>query len=923
MSVRRISRLREDEGDTVPEDAPDNSSPMQPFGGNDHGSGGGSGGLGSGSKPRSRERGLIEGALKELGSANFAFTARPPSLSDNAIPGYEITREIHRGGQGVVYQAIQQSTQKKVAIKVMHGGAFASANDRARIEREVRILANLNHPNIVKVYDSGEVQGAYYYVMDYVSGHGLETYIKSGPHSIEQTLKLFATICEAVNAAHLKGVIHRDLKPSNIRIDPEGKPHILDFGLAKLVMDETGPGRDMTLTGQFIGSLFWASPEQAGGAPGSIDIRTDVYSLGVILYQMLTVGKFPYNVLGNMRDVLDNILRAEPARPSTVRRQVNDEVETIVLKCLQKERERRYQSAGDLGRDVLRYLTGEPIEAKRDSGLYVISKSLRKHKALVGAAGVVAAVCLASGVVFSVLYAREGVLRHQAEEAKAAETLQRERAERNAKEVRALALTFMLDFADSMENLRGATKVRENVLRTAKDSLVKLAAEPGAAEDLGLQKELADAWARVGEIEGGLYLPRVGTVAASQMSFGEARRIRELIVQRKPGDASSLGALAASRRQSGQGMQRQRKFDEAATEFESGIADIDRAMKLNPDAALTQTLTERKLALRTDLADLGKVRAAELRDAEKSVQMADAAMRVYEDVEAYWKARLAAHGDDEKAARSAGVVTDKKSQTLIALGRSLMAAMVPAIDAGKTQDAQKLAAQARGAFERAHQLAEAAAAEFEKMVAAQPANRQARRDQYLAIYNCGDANMRLGELAEALTEKKLAIDGFADASTYNERALAKFKNALEITDRLASSDDSNLEAMHDVGLCLNKVGNLLRSLHRLDDAAVIFERSLLLREDLYKTDVTDQHLKDLAVGQYKRAEVLELSADRADLDTSRRTANLSRSVALYEAAAATYRKQSDAKLEVRAADVKQVREAADRAAEKLKKLRSS
>ena len=204
------------------DETPDNPNPVPPSGDGSAHAGGGAippsgtpsgapgSGLGSGAKPPSRERGLIEGALKQMGGAKFSFTPKPPSLAKDAILGYEITREIHRGGQGVVYQALQRSTQKKVAIKVMHGGVFASATDRARIEREVRILANLNHPNIVKVHDSGEVQGAYYFVMDYISGHSLDSYIRSGPHAIEQTLKLFTTICEAVNAAHLKGVIHRD-----------------------------------------------------------------------------------------------------------------------------------------------------------------------------------------------------------------------------------------------------------------------------------------------------------------------------------------------------------------------------------------------------------------------------------------------------------------------------------------------------------------------------------------------------------------------------------------------------------------------------------------------------------------------------------------------------------------------------------------
>lgn len=909
------------------EDTPDNPTPMPPNGdGSAPKSGGaippsGTPGSGQGSaKPPSRERGLIEGALKQMGGAKFTFTPKPPSLAKEAIPGYEITREIHRGGQGVVYQALQHSTQKKVAIKVMHGGVFASATDRARIEREVRILANLNHPNIVKVYDSGEVQGAYYYVMDYISGHSLDSYIRSGPHAIEQTLKLFTTICEAVNAAHLKGVIHRDLKPGNIRIDAEGTPHILDFGLAKLALDEHGGGQQMTATGQFVGSLYWASPEQALGNPSTIDIRTDVYSLGVILYQMLTVGKFPYEVLGNMRDVLDNIMRAEPAKPSTVRRQINDEVETIVLKCLQKERERRYQSAGDVGRDIVRYLTGEPIEAKRESGLYVIGKNLRKHKGAVFSIGSIVAILAASGVVFSILYANEKTANKATIAAKAIADQERDRAERNAKEVRTLALSFMLDVADKLENLRGATKTREGTLRTAKDSLARLAAEPGAAEDSQLQKELADAWARVGAIEGGLYLPRVGTVAASITSYAQARKIREALLAKSPNDPHLLSAMAASRRQTAQGLQRQRKFDEAKAEFDNALVDLNKAITAAGTGALALELAEKKLTARMDLADLAKVRAAELRDAEKSPAMTAEAMAVYSEVESYWSERVKLNPADEKAARSLGVVRDKKAQTQIALGRSLMVAMDAAIKANKLDDARALATRAKAAIESARDLAQAASDDFARLTVEQPANRQLKRDQYIAVYNVGDANMRLAELVSDAAESKLLPVEARDAAAINEAALAKFREALEIADRLASADDSNLEALHDVGLALNKVGNPLRSLNRIDEAAIVFERSLALREDLNKSDPTDQHLKDLAVGQYKRGEILELSSDRPARGQAQRIADLTKSVSMYEKALETYSKQSDAKLEVRGDDVKLVKESLARAQEKLAKL---
>ena len=310
-----------------------------------------------------------------LGSSAAVFTT-PPA---DSFPGYKVVREIHRGGQGVVYQAIQESTRRRVAIKVMKDGPFAGVGDHARFEREVHILGQLNHPNIVAIHESGLAAGHYYFVMDYISGQPLDQYVQKARLSLEDTLRLFARVCDGVNAAHVRGVIHRDLKPSNIRVDTEGEPHVLDFGLAKTMAGDA-ESACMTMTGQFLGSLPWASPEQAEAVPSKIDLRSDVYSLGVVLYQMLT-GRFPYDIAGSMRDILDRILRSEPARPSTIRKQINNEIETIVLKCLAKERDRRYQSAGELGRDIGRYLSGQPIEAKCDSAWYVLSKTLRRHRA--------------------------------------------------------------------------------------------------------------------------------------------------------------------------------------------------------------------------------------------------------------------------------------------------------------------------------------------------------------------------------------------------------------------------------------------------------------------------------------------------------------------------------------------------------------
>lgn len=328
------------------------------------------------------------GAQNEDGSDLDALAALTDSVIDcssllaTAFPGYEIVRELHSGAQGIVYQAIQKSTKRQVAIKVVREGPLASRAEKLRFEREIKILAQLRHPNIVTIHDSGEAGGHAYYVMDYIPGQSLDKWSRSEP-SIRAKLLLFAKLADAVAAAHQQGITHRDLKPGNVQVDENGEPHVLDFGLAKTAgaLEVT----QVTRTGQFMGSLPWASPEQAEAVPGKVDIRTDVYSLGVMLYEMLT-GQLPYSVFGNMRDVLDRIINAEPRRPSAVCGQIDHELETIVLKCLQKPRERRYQSAGELADDVRRYLAGEPIQARGDSLLYLAMtrgrRTLRRHSLL-------------------------------------------------------------------------------------------------------------------------------------------------------------------------------------------------------------------------------------------------------------------------------------------------------------------------------------------------------------------------------------------------------------------------------------------------------------------------------------------------------------------------------------------------------------
>ncbi|MBI4716728.1 MAG: serine/threonine protein kinase [Planctomycetes bacterium] len=361
-----------------------------------------------------RARSLAEGAGTDGDGSSRAREPAFDPLAAPAIPGYEVGEPVGRGANGAVYRAVQVATRREVAIKVMLPAL--GWYDRGRFELEARALAQLKHPGIVTIYDTGWTAGHFFLVMDYVAGRPLHEFARRAAPAVPQKLELFSQICDAVHAAHLRGVIHRDLKPANILVDEAGLPHLLDFGLAKLAAqdgDATVLASGMTMTGQFIGSLPWASPEQAEGAADKIDVRTDVYSLGVILYQLLA-DRFPYSVLGNIRDVIDRILTAEPRPPSELSRGVDHELDTIVLKCLAKDRPRRYQGAGELAADVRRYLRGEPIEAKRDSAWYMLRKTVRRYRLPLALAAAAALLCVGSAASMYVLYGRA---RHEADRA--------------------------------------------------------------------------------------------------------------------------------------------------------------------------------------------------------------------------------------------------------------------------------------------------------------------------------------------------------------------------------------------------------------------------------------------------------------------------------------------------------------------------
>ena len=297
------------------------------------------------------------------------------------IPGYEIIAPLGHGGMGVVYKARQLRPNRIVAVKLMAGGMLARRSERLRFEREAQAVADLKHPGIVTVYDFGEAVGHLYMSMEFVDGLPLTAHVRKHQPSLRSKAALMQRICEAVAHAHQNGVIHRDLKPANILVTDAGRSKVLDFGLAKLSA-VAGAAAQLTLTGQgqMLGTVPYMAPEQTGGAGAETDVRTDVFALGVVFYQMLT-GRLPHSDEStNSLEVMRRIRDESPQRPYTIVRAVGGDIETIVLKALAKDKQRRYQSVAALATDIGRYLAGQPIEARRASLGYQMRKFAVRHR---------------------------------------------------------------------------------------------------------------------------------------------------------------------------------------------------------------------------------------------------------------------------------------------------------------------------------------------------------------------------------------------------------------------------------------------------------------------------------------------------------------------------------------------------------------
>jgi eukaryotic-like serine/threonine-protein kinase len=436
------------------------------------------------------------------------------------IGDYKILSLIGGGGMGEVYLAEDRRLHRKAALKLVRPG-MDSEDIVRRFKREELLLASLNHGNIAQLYGSGiTADGIPFFAMEFVEGTRIDSYCDEKRLGIRTRLELFRKVCGAVHYAHQHLVVHRDVKPSNILVTPDGEPKLLDFGIAKLLDPRPSLAFTRTVTEMRALTPEYASPEQVKGE--SVTTATDIYSLGVVLYELLT-GQRPYRLKTSRPDELSRVIcEDEPTKPSTAiagnqqlavsnRKSLRGDLDNIVLMAMRKEPARRYASVAQFSGDIRRHLEGLPVVARHDTWRYRTSKAIRRNKVGVLAAALVALALLA-GIATTSWQAR---VAH----------IERARAERRFNDVRTLANSYLFEIHGAIENLPGSTHARQLIVQRALEYLDNLALEEGA--DLSLQREVVMAYLKAGNVQGNPREANLGNTQGALNSYRKALAIAE------------------------------------------------------------------------------------------------------------------------------------------------------------------------------------------------------------------------------------------------------------------------------------------------------------------------------------------------------------------------------------------------------------
>jgi serine/threonine-protein kinase len=454
-----------------------------------------------------------------------------PAVDGATLPyfgDYQLLAEIARGGMGVVYRARQVSLNRVVALKRILAGRLAAAEEVRRFRCEAEVAANLDHPNVVPIYEVGEYDGQHFFTMKLIEGGNLAQHAHRFRGDPRAAARLLTTIARAVHHAHQRGLLHRDLKPANVLLDEQGLPHLTDFGLARRLQAQTG----LTRPGIAVGTPSYMAPEQAAGPGPAITTAADVYSLGAILYELLS-GRPPFHAEHPL-ETLRQLLEREPQRLRTLDPRVDLDLETVCLKCLEKDPGRRYASAAELADDLERFLRGEPVHARRAVWLERLWRWCRRRP-LTAALVAALALCLATGA---------GLITWQwrrAEDSSFRAEVERVRAEEGFRQAQQAVNDFYTRVSEGrMRDAPGLQRERREVLETALAYYERFLRERG--EDPALRAELADLHLRIGTITS-----LVGPKSKALEAYLRALAVYDDLLRTDPGSVSLRQSWAETR----------------------------------------------------------------------------------------------------------------------------------------------------------------------------------------------------------------------------------------------------------------------------------------------------------------------------------------------------------------------------------------
>jgi serine/threonine-protein kinase len=737
-----------------------------------------------------------------------------------SVPGYEILEELGRGGMGVVYKAYHAKLGRTVALKMVLAGAHASEDQLARFEAEARAVAHLRHPNIVQVFNVDELDGLPYFSLEFLEGGTLAGKIDGKPLPPAQAAEYAEVLARAMHAAHQAGIVHRDLKPANVLLDRAGTPKITDFGIAKRLDDvpdaETGRSGSQTRTGAIMGTPSYMAPEQAWGRTEAIGPAADQYALGAMLYEMLT-GRPPFQGATAI-ETLELVRKNEPVPPTQLQPKLPRDLETICLKALQKEPEKRYADAGALADDLARFRDGQPIHARPVGAVEKAWRWCRRHPreaALIGtAAGLLLAVSAVSTVAALVVQGKNARITAEYRRAEANEQL----ARRNE--------TLAVRNAEAARAAQARAEANADAEKRARD-----AADRSAAEALAARK--------VAEEQSGLALDAVGglvTRAQNELRFlPGTQAARENILKLATGQLDRLFATsdrdanridltaAAAYQKMGQIYQDLGAPGKAQKAFQKMAAIVEGMAAAAPDdPGVTVALAKVYNTLGDlDLKQLGNAGAAKA-SYEKALARRES-----------WLRRMPDSVDARVAvAVNHGLIADallRLGEIPAALGHLQQALdLRDGLPPGEERRKPRLLAERAGLFD---QLGSALikldrgdegrgyydkALEIREALARGAANAAAKNNLY-------DSMCDLGHVA-------LLTDGDP------ERALGLYRKALAGLQRLAQEDPKNNVLARHVGLAHYYVGVACERLKRPDDARAAFRECLAIRRRLADAD---------------------------------------------------------------------------------------